>query len=160
MFFRLLLLFTVLPIIELMLLVWVKDQTTFSFTIGLVLVTGFVGASLARWQGWRTVERMQNELAAGKMPTDAILDGVMILLAGAVLITPGILTDTFGFLLLIPPVRTFLKAWARRRMLSRMSVHTYTHTPDGWTTESHTTSQVVEGQIVNRTSDEDTEENI
>ncbi len=115
MLLRLLLLFTLLPVVELMLLVKLHELTSWPVTIGVVLLTGVVGASLARRQGWQNVRRMQDELAAGRVPTDSILDGILILVAGAMLITPGLLTDTTGFLLLIPPVRRRL----RQRLVDR-----------------------------------------
>jgi UPF0716 protein FxsA len=123
MLFRLLLLFTVLPLIELRLLVWIKDQTSWSMTFLLVLLTGCAGAALARWQGWRTVGRIQDELAHGRMPTDSLLDGLLILVAGALLVTPGVLTDAFGFLLLIPAGRGLIKRYVRLRLGRRLTIH-------------------------------------
>ncbi len=117
MFFRLLLLFTVVPLAELWLLIRIGSRTSATFTIGLVLVTGIVGASLARRQGLQTWQRLQQELAAGKVPSDTLQDGLMILIAGAVLITPGIITDLLGFALLVPPFRALMKrgvaAWLK-----------------------------------------------
>ena len=84
MLFRLLLLFTVLPLGELLVLVWIKDQTSWRFTVLLVLATGVAGALLARWQGWRTVRCIQEELAQGRMPTASLLDGLLIVGVGAV----------------------------------------------------------------------------
>ena len=120
MLFRLILLLTVIPLVELALLLWINEQTSLAFTIGLVIVTGIVGAALARWQGVRTVMRIQQQMAAGQMPADAMLDGVLILLAAAVLVTPGILTDAVGFLLLLPPCRQWIKRIVRRRLETRM----------------------------------------
>ena len=105
MFFRLLLLFTVVPLIELMLLIEIGRWVGLPATIALVLFTGALGAWLARTQGMQTLARLQQELQAGRMPTDALLDGLMIFIAGAVLLTPGLLTDLFGFALLTPACR-------------------------------------------------------
>lgn len=120
MFFRLLLLFTVVPLVELALLVWIGRQTSVLFTVALVLVTGVVGAALAKFQGWQTWWRIKLQLASGKVPGSALLDGLMILIAGVLLITPGILTDLVGFALLTPPVRAILRvrlaAWLTRRV--------------------------------------------
>jgi UPF0716 protein FxsA len=127
MLFRLLLLFTIVPLVELVILLILADATTWWFTIGLVLVTGIIGASLARWQGFRTVRRIQDDLRRKRIPADALLDGLLILIAGALLVTPGILTDIAGFLLLTPPFRSVLK----RRMRSRMTVFSrFRTTPD------------------------------
>src|SRR3972149_4678710 len=118
MLFYLFLLFTLVPLVELALLIWIGGQTSIGFTIALVLTTGIVGAALARWQGWRTRARIQDELHAGRMPADALVDGLLILVAGLLLVTPGVLTDAVGFSLLIPPLRTLVKrsvsAWLRR----------------------------------------------
>ncbi len=122
MLFRLLLLFTIVPLIELWLLLELSEKTSLSVTILIVLATGVIGAWLARLEGWRVMTRMQADVAAGRMPGDAILDGLMILIAGALLITPGLLTDAFGFALLVPPVRGLLKAFLKRRFASRFTV--------------------------------------
>lgn len=118
MLFYLFLLFTLVPLVELWLLVRIAHETSLLFTIVLVLTTGIVGAALARWQGFRTMVRIQDELGAGRMPADAMIDGVLILVAGLLLVTPGVLTDGVGFALLIPPLRTLIKrgvaAWIRR----------------------------------------------
>ncbi len=120
MFFRLLLLFTVVPLFELALLIQLGRLIGLAPTIALVLITGAAGAALARWQGLATLRRVQNEMAEGRVPTGALVDGLLILVAGAVLLTPGLITDVVGFLLLIPPtraaVRRALVEAFRRRM--------------------------------------------
>lgn len=133
MIFYLLLLFTVVPLVELALLIWIGQQTSLLFTIGLVLLTGFVGAALARWQGWQTVARIQRELADNKMPTDALIDGLFILLAGAMLITPGILTDLVGFSFLVPPLRRLVRGQMKKWFIHQMHVQTV-HFSDSPTT--------------------------
>ena len=120
MFFYLLLLFTLVPLAELGLLIWIGTQTSVSFTLGLVFATGVLGATLARWQGWRAAVRVRAECAEGRVPADAFLDALLIFCAGLVLITPGVLTDAAGFALLFPPVRGILKrrlvAWFKRHV--------------------------------------------
>lgn len=106
MFIRLLLLFTLVPLIELFLLVEIGRRIGVVATVALVIVTGMLGAGLARVQGLRTLARVREEWLEGRMPTTALLDGLLILIAGAVLLTPGLLTDLFGFFLLTP--------WGRR----------------------------------------------
>ncbi|MBW2391178.1 MAG: FxsA family protein [Deltaproteobacteria bacterium] len=98
----LLLLFIALPALELMLLIELGQRIGTLETVGVIVLTGVVGASMARNQGLRVLSYVQQQVAAGQMPTDALVDGIMILLASALLITPGILTDAFGFLCLIP----------------------------------------------------------
>lgn len=102
MFFRLLLLFTLVPLLELYLLLAIGRVVGFLPTVALVLITGVVGAWLAKSQGLRAWARVRAEMAAGRPPAAALLDGVLILIAGAVLLTPGLLTDLCGFFLLTP----------------------------------------------------------
>lgn len=109
MFVRLLLLFTVVPLVELALLIQLGRVIGLVPTIAIVLLTGFTGAALARWQGLAAIRRVQEEMAAGRVPTGALVDGLLILLAGAVLLTPGLLTDITGVLLLIPPIRAAVR---------------------------------------------------
>ncbi len=124
MIFRLLLLFTLVPLIELLLLLWLKDHTSWSFTISLVLLTGVVGTALTRWQGLAVVSQIQRDLRRGEMPADAMVHGLMILVAGALLVTPGVLTDVVGFLLLTPVFRRGMLGLARRGMRRRFTIHT------------------------------------
>jgi UPF0716 protein FxsA len=112
---RLLLLFIAVPAVELMLLIEIGQRIGTLATIGLIMGTGIVGASLARQQGMSTFARLRTDLADGRLPTEPIVDGVLILVAGAVLITPGVLTDLFGFLLLVPACRRLLKRSLKRR---------------------------------------------
>ncbi len=123
MFPRLLLLFTLLPLVELTLLAWFSAQTDWRLTVAFVIGTGVLGAWLIRWQGWRTWRRIQEELARGEMPADAVQDGLLILVAGVLLITPGVLTDAVGLLLLLPPVRRLVKSRLRRRFEAQFAVH-------------------------------------
>ena len=112
MFFYLLLLFTVVPFLELTILLWLAGKVGGVNTLLLIVFTGVLGASLARWQGWRTTSRIRQEMAQGKVPGEALVDGALILVAGAVLLTPGILTDALGFALLIPVIRHVFKRTA------------------------------------------------
>lgn len=116
MFFRLVLLFTLLPLIELYLLIKVGSYLGAARTILLVLGTGVIGAYLARLEGWRTWRKMQDNLNRGIAPTGDLVDGVLILAAGLLLITPGILTDIVGLGLLFPPTRSALKDYLRRKL--------------------------------------------
>jgi UPF0716 protein FxsA len=116
MFVWLALLFVTVPLIELGLLVWLGGQVGLLPTVALVVVTGILGAALARWQGLATLSRFQQRLATGELPHEDLIDGILILLAGAVLLTPGLLTDVAGFLLLVPAVR----AGVRRLVLGKL----------------------------------------
>lgn len=119
MFVRLLLLFTIVPLTELLLLIEIGERIGPIPTIALVLFTGTLGAWLAKSQGVKTWLRIQQEWSGGKIPTETLLEGLLILVAGAVLLTPGILTDLAGFFLLTPwgrgRVRTAVASYFRRR---------------------------------------------
>lgn len=107
---RLFLLFTLVPLIEVMLLVRIGGWLGAGPTLLIVVGTGAAGAWLARREGIRSWRAVQSELARGHLPTDHLVHAVIILVAGIVLITPGVITDVLGLLLLIPPVRSSLIA--------------------------------------------------
>lgn len=128
MFFYLFLLFTLLPLAELALLIFVGSKTSILFTISIVIATGLLGTVLARWQGWRIVERIRAELQAGRPPADSLVDGFLVLVAGVLLVSPGFLTDVLGVFLLIPTMRNWVKravtAWLRRNVqVHSMNIH-------------------------------------
>ena len=116
---RLILLFVTVPLVELALLIWVGERIGTLMTVALVIGTGILGATLARLEGLATLRRFQNRMAAGELPHQDIIDGLLILLAGAVLLTPGLLTDTAGFLLLVPPVRAVVRRAIGNRLERR-----------------------------------------
>ena len=113
---RLFLLFIVLPAAELALLIEIGRHLGTLATLALIVVTGALGAGLARQQGLRVLEQVQGELAAGRLPAGPMLDGLLILLAAAVLVTPGVITDAFGFLCLTPGFRSLVKGDILRRL--------------------------------------------
>jgi len=125
------LLFTLMPLLELWLLFQLSGVFGFWTTIAVVLLTGMLGATLAKWQGWLTMFRIQTDLRAGKMPAQAMGDGVMILVAGVLLITPGVITDIVGLALLLPPVRIVvrksLQLWLAKHVKVEMKVPWQTH---------------------------------
>lgn len=122
MFALLVLIFVGVPLAELALLIWVGGEIGVGATVALVVVTGILGASLARWQGLATLARFQRRLGAGELPHEDLIDGVLILIAGAVLLTPGLLTDAAGFLLLVPTARRALRDELLRRLERRLVV--------------------------------------
>lgn len=116
MFARLGCLFVLGPLVELAVLIQVGRWIGVMPTIAIVAVTGIVGAWLARREGVRTMVTFQTELAAGRLPGGALMDGAAILMGGTLLLTPGVLSDVLGFALLAPPTRRVLQRWARRRL--------------------------------------------
>lgn len=117
---RLFLLFTLGPLVELALLIWIGEHTSIGFTVGLVLLTGAAGAWLARRQGLRCWHDIRSQMARGQIPADPLCDAVLILVAGVLLIAPGVLTDLAGILLLLPPVRQRVRPWLMRRLTFRV----------------------------------------
>lgn len=115
MLWKLLAAFIVIPLVELYLLLQVAQHTSVAVTVMLVILTGVIGSTLARREGVMTWFRFHAALGEGRMPSREIQDGLMIVFAGALLLTPGLLTDTVGFLLLIPAGRD----WIRKRMIKR-----------------------------------------
>ena len=122
MFARLLLLFIIVPVIELMLFLILGDRLGLLNTLIIIVVTAFVGAFLTKSQGSKALTNFQNALAIGKMPHKEMVDGLLILIAGAVLLTPGFLTDTVGFLLLLPPTRAILRKVLTDKLAKRVNV--------------------------------------
>ena len=109
---RLALLFIVVPILELVILIQIGQLVGLLPTLALVVLTGVGGAALARAEGLRVFLQFRRELAEGKLPGQALLDGLSVLIGGAFLLTPGVLTDLMGLLLLFPPSRR----WIQRRV--------------------------------------------
>lgn len=117
---RLILLFLLTPAIELGLLIQVDKLIGFWPTVGLILATGVAGSFLARREGISTWRRLNERLQAGDLPGNELVDGVIILVAGALLITPGVLTDVLGFLGLLPPSRALVRRAIIRRLRHRI----------------------------------------
>ncbi len=127
---KLFLAFTVIPTLELYLLVQVGARIGALATIAVVLGTGFLGAWLAKLEGLSTLNRIREALQAGEVPTNELVEGVLILVAGVVLITPGFLTDLAGLTLLFPLTRYPIREWVKSKLEARMAVRS---TPYGET---------------------------
>ena len=125
-------LFTLVPLIELYLLIRLGTSIGGVETIAIVIGTGVAGGLLAKSQGLAVLDRMRAELNQGRLPAESLLDGLLILIAGAMLVTPGLLTDGLGLLLLIPWSRKAIKSWLKRKMQEKISegeIHISTHLP-------------------------------
>ena len=109
MFIRLVTIFIVIPLIELVILIKVGSYIGIWPTVLIVVLTGILGAALARHQGFMIINRIKNDINSGRVPAQELIDGLMVLVGGIVLLTPGFLTDIFGFLLLIPHTRSVFK---------------------------------------------------
>jgi len=128
----LILAFVLMPIIELIVLFKVYQAFELGPTLAIVILTGIIGAYLARAQGMMVLRQTQQDLAEGRMPAPRLIDGVMILVAGVLLVTPGLVTDTIGFLLLVPPVRVAIRMWMRRRLEAKLRNGSVTVTTWDW----------------------------
>ena len=112
---KLFLAFTIIPFLEIYLLIEIGSYIGVINTLMIVVLTGFLGALLARYQGLKTMLKVRENLARGEMPAEHLLDALLILLAGIVLLTPGFLTDLAGFTILIPTTRFHFKRWLRKK---------------------------------------------
>lgn len=113
---RLALLFVIVPIVELVLLIELGQLVGLLPTLALVVFTGVTGAWMARAEGVRVFFQFQRELASGRLPGQAMLDGISVLIGGAFLLTPGVLTDVVGFSLLLPVTRRWIQRGVRKRL--------------------------------------------
>ena len=119
MLLKLFLAFTLIPLVEIYLLIKLGQNFGAITSILLVIFTGILGAYLARMEGLRTLFRIKETMGEGRMPGEELLDALLIAIAGLVLITPGFITDVVGFLLLIPFTRMLAKNWLKERMRSK-----------------------------------------
>ena len=125
----LILLFTIIPVVELTLLIKIGQYIGVSYTLVIIIGTGIAGAYLAKSQGFIILRRIQTDINKGIMPTDKIFDGVMILCGGILLLTPGLITDFVGFMALIPFTRHLIKLWLKRKikmMIKQEKIITFT----------------------------------
>jgi UPF0716 protein FxsA len=121
MFIRLLILFTLVPILELYVLLEIGSLIGTMATVALIFMTGIAGAYLARVQGFSLVNKIQSEMNQGRVPKGELLNGAMILVGGVLLLTPGFCTDLLGFSLLVPLTRDLYKGFIRRWMEKMMA---------------------------------------
>jgi UPF0716 protein FxsA len=116
---KLLLVFLAVPLAEIMLFIEIGSRIGTWMTLLIVVLTAVLGGTLAHREGLKTWWRLQEKLLQGHMPDEELLDGALVLLAGALLLTPGFLTDTIGILLLYTKTRQVIKRWLRRRITQR-----------------------------------------
>ena len=119
-FMRLFLLFTMVPIIELYILMKLGASFGVEATLLLVIGTGILGAYLAKREGTIAWLRIQREMSGGRFPGNELLDGFLVLIAGIVLLTPGLLTDIAGFIILFPVSRYFIRELIKKKIKKMM----------------------------------------
>lgn len=137
---RLALLFVIVPLLELAILIQMGQWVGVWPTIVLVVFTGVTGAWLARMEGLRTLWKLQDDLANGRVPAQAIMDGMAVFTGGALLLTPGIITDVIGFSLLFPATRHAIQKRIMARLERRIQ--------EGWVQ-----ARVAGGEIWTRSPD-------
>ncbi len=143
---HLLLLFILLPLSEVIIFILLHDRISLVWILLMVILTGILGANLAKQQGLQTWRSLQMALEQGRLPDQEALDAALILVAGAVLLTPGFLTDALGFFLLYPATRQVVKPSLLRWMKGRIQVSAQKFE------SSHTTTgsmKQTKGRVVN-----------
>lgn len=142
MFRSLFLLFLIVPLVEIYFLIQVGDQIGAGWTILAIVATAVIGAGLLRMQGLNTMQRAQLTLAKGQLPALELMESFALLISGAMLLTPGFITDALGFLLLVPAVRQVLiKKWMSS---AQFSAHRSMGKAFGQQQDGH----IIEGEIV------------
>jgi UPF0716 protein FxsA len=111
---RLILIFIVVPLIEILLLIEIGSRIGAFNTILVIVLTAILGASMMRQQGFTIMRNIQRDLSQGRMPTGELINGALVLVGGIVLLTPGFFTDAVGFILLIPATRGFIRKKIQR----------------------------------------------
>lgn len=124
--FLILALFIVVPLAEIAVFIAAGEAIGLLPTIITVIVTAVIGTYLLQRQGLSAMARTQEAMAAGQMPVESIVDGIYLLVAGALLLTPGFITDGVGFLLFVPPVRRWLAKHAFRYVMRNADIHVTT----------------------------------
>lgn len=107
-----------LPVLEIAVFIRAGEAFGLWPTVGAIVATAVIGATLVRWQGISTLMKAQQAVAEHRLPVEEAFDGFCILFAGALLITPGFVTDAMGFLLLVPPFRTAFRRWLSRYLVA------------------------------------------
>jgi len=142
----LLLLFLLIPVIEIYLLIEVGSMIGALSTIFLVVLTAVVGAALLRWQGLTTFQRVREAMARGEVPAIEMMEGVVLLICGALLLTPGFFTDAIGFLCLIPAVRRYFILEIIKRQSMSASAAAYSGHAANETHGDQPKSRTIEGE--------------
>ena len=115
MFLKLFLAFTLIPAAEIYVFIKIGGFIGALNTVLIIIITGILGAYLARLEGMRTLYKIQENLHQGIMPTEELIDALIILSAGITLLTPGFLTDIAGLILLVPRTRFYVKRWLKKK---------------------------------------------
>ena len=142
-------LFIIIPIIEITLLINVGQLIGAWYTIGLVLLSAFIGVNMLRYQGLATLGRAQQKMAQGEMPQQEMLEGLVLAVGGALLITPGFVTDIIGFCCLFPLTRIGFIKLAKGRFKSKISAGGFSnmHSAGSFTSNRPEQGDIIEGEF-------------
>ncbi|HCF57040.1 MAG TPA: exlusion protein FxsA [Myxococcales bacterium] len=119
---KLVLLFALLPFVELYLLIVIGGRIGLWPTVGLVVATGVAGALLAQHEGLRVVRSWRDALAQGRLPESGLVEGLLVLIGAVLLLVPGVLTDVAGVVLLVPPARRLVAGRVQKRLATRSNL--------------------------------------
>ncbi len=147
MFGKLVLIFILVPLADLVLLLMLADYTGWRFSIGAVVVSGIIGAWLARQQSRFVRGKIRDQLQHNQLPAELLTDGAMIFFAAGLLLTPGFITDFIGLTLLIPVCRQWYKKWALRMMKKHFQFQVVTMDSAGRSVDP----DVIDGEVVETT---------
>lgn len=121
MLFALFVVLLVVPVVELIVIVQMAGVIGVLPTVLSLVLISAAGAWLVKREGLGAIRRVQNQIARAEIPTDGLVDGLLVLLAGAMLVFPGFVTDTFGLILLVPPVRSLVRRVVIKRFRARVA---------------------------------------
>lgn len=148
--FKLFLLFAILPIIEIAILINVGEQIGGWYTVAIVILTAFAGAHLVRQQGLSTLMQAQQKMQAGTMPGLEMAEGLLLVIAGVLLVTPGFITDGIGFLLSLPMTRPLIAKGLLKHLSLKVSNPSFNGNFAQHQPTPHSTAQsedVIEGEF-------------
>ena len=156
MLLKLILIFSIVPLLELMLLIRVGSLVGIGVTILLVGGTGVVGISIARQQGLEIISKVKTKFNQGQMPKNELLDGGLVLVGSAMLLTTGLITDTLGFLLIIPFTRPLMRKIVKNKILTNFVVsHNFDNRQGSYQDNYQEESSVDEDEIIDITDYEE-----
>jgi len=142
----LIILFISIPVIEIYLLIKVGSVIGAIPTILMIIATAILGATLLRMQGISTYQRVQSTMQRGEIPAIEMMEGLILLVSGALLLTPGFFTDAIGFVALIPPARRAFIVWALKHSNIMQSTQFHQHTYEGTAYKEEGDHIVIEGK--------------
>lgn len=147
-----LLIFILVPIVEMTVLIQVGSEIGALATIGLVFLTAILGVTLIRKQGLETSLKAQEKMRRGELPASEVAEGLMLIFAGLCLLIPGFVTDAIGGLLLVPPLRKLFAAGLIVKFISSMMAKS-TQWRGGQGYSSEENGEIIEGEYVNEEND-------